>query len=60
MSRKPPHAARRARFGLTRILLVAPQTPREPMMKIARCLREHRELILNYIRAQTLISSGVV
>jgi len=30
------------------------------MKKIARSLREHRELILNYFRAQKLISSGVV
>jgi hypothetical protein len=32
----------------------------EPMKKIARSLRQHRELILNYLRAQKLISSGVV
>ena len=32
----------------------------EPMKKIARSLRHHRELILNYFRAQKLISSGVV
>jgi transposase len=32
----------------------------EPMKKIARSLRKHRELILNYFRAQKLISSGVV
>jgi transposase len=32
----------------------------EPMKKIARSLREHRELILNYFRAQKLLSSGVV
>ena len=32
----------------------------EPMKKIARSLRQHRELILNYFRAQELISSGVV
>jgi transposase len=32
----------------------------EPMKKIARYLRQHRELILNYFRAQKLISSGVV
>ena len=31
----------------------------EPMKKIARSLREHRELILNYFRAQKLRSSGV-
>jgi transposase len=31
-----------------------------PMKKIARSLRQHRELILNYFRAQKLISSGVV
>jgi transposase len=30
------------------------------MKKIARSLRQHRELILNYFRAQKLISSGVV
>jgi hypothetical protein len=28
------------------------------MKKIARSLRQHRELILNYFRAQKLISSG--
>jgi transposase len=32
----------------------------EPMRKIARSLRQHRKLILNYFRAQKLISSGVV
>jgi len=32
----------------------------EPMKKIARSLRTHRELILNYFRAQKLLSSGVV
>ena len=32
----------------------------EPMKKIARSLRNHRELILNYFRAQKLLSSGVV
>ena len=30
------------------------------MKKIARSLRQHRELILDYFRAQKLISSGVV
>ena len=29
-------------------------------LEIARSLRQHRELILNYFRAQKLISSGVV
>ena len=32
----------------------------EPMKKIARSLRQHRELILNYFRAEKLLSSGVV
>ena len=32
----------------------------EPMKRIARSLRQHRELILNYFRAQKLLSSGVV
>jgi transposase len=32
----------------------------EPMKKNARSLRKHRELILNYFRAQKLLSSGVV
>ncbi|MGA2601054.1 MAG: transposase, partial [Bryobacteraceae bacterium] len=32
----------------------------EPMKKIARSFRVHRELILNYFRAQKLLSSGVV
>jgi transposase len=32
----------------------------EPMKKMARSIRQHRELILNYFRAQKLISSGVV
>ena len=31
-----------------------------PMKKIARPVRQHRELILNYFRAQKLISGGVV
>jgi transposase len=31
----------------------------EPMKKVARSLRQHRELILNYFRAQKLLSSGV-
>ena len=30
------------------------------MDKIARSLRQHRKLILNYFRAQKLISSGFV
>jgi len=32
----------------------------EPMKKIARTLRKHRELILNYFRAQKEFSSGVI
>src|SRR5262250_2247941 len=32
----------------------------EPMKKIARSLREHRALILNYFCAQKMLSSGVV
>jgi transposase len=32
----------------------------EPLKKIARSLREHRELILNYFRAKKTISSGTV
>jgi transposase len=32
----------------------------EPMKKIARSLRQHRELTLNYFRAGKLISSGIV
>src|SRR5258708_10354706 len=32
----------------------------EPMKKTAPCLRQHRELILNYFRAQKLICRGVV
>ena len=32
----------------------------EPMKNIVRSLRQHRELILNYFRAQKLLSSGVV
>ena len=32
----------------------------DPMKKIARSLRDHRELILNYFRAQKLLSSGIV
>jgi transposase len=32
----------------------------EPMKKIARSLLEYRELILNYFRAQKMLSSGVV
>jgi hypothetical protein len=31
----------------------------EPMKKIARSLRDHRELILNYFRAWKMLSSGV-
>ena len=30
------------------------------MKNIARSLRHHRELILNYFRAQKLLSSGVI
>jgi hypothetical protein len=33
---------------------------REAVFSIAGSLRQHRELILNYFRAQKLISSGVV
>jgi transposase len=32
----------------------------EPMKKIARSLRNHRDLILNYFRAQKMLSSGGV
>jgi transposase len=32
----------------------------EPMKKIARSLRTHRELIPNYFRAQKLLPCGVV
>jgi transposase len=32
----------------------------DPMKKIARSLRKHRELILNYFRANKVLSSGVV
>ena len=32
----------------------------EPMKKIARSMRQHRELILNYFRAKKMLSSGVV
>jgi transposase len=32
----------------------------EPMKKIARSLRQHRELILNYFLAQKMLSSAVV
>jgi transposase len=32
----------------------------DPMKKIARSTREHRELIRNYFRARKLFSSGVV
>lgn len=32
----------------------------EPMKKIARMLRAHRDLILNYFKAKKVISSGVV
>ena len=32
----------------------------EPMNKIASSLRNHRELILSYFRAQKMLSSGVV
>jgi transposase len=34
--------------------------PHRAHEKIARSLRQHRELILNYFRTQKLISSGVV
>jgi len=32
----------------------------EPMKKVAKTLRSHRELILNYFRAKKQFSSGVV
>jgi transposase len=32
----------------------------EPMKKIAKMLRAHRDLILNYFKARKVISSGVV
>jgi transposase len=32
----------------------------EPMKKVAKTLRGHRELILNYFRAKKMFSSGVV
>jgi hypothetical protein len=31
----------------------------EPMKKIARSLRQHRELILNYFRAQKLLPADL-
>ena len=31
----------------------------EPMKKVARMLRSHRELILNHFRAKKQLSSGV-
>ena len=36
------------------------QSPIEPMKKIARSLRQHRELILNYFRAKKTLSGGTV
>ena len=35
-------------------------SPIEPMKKVAKTLRSHRELILNYFRAKKQFSSGVV
>ena len=32
----------------------------EPMKKVARTLRAHRDLILNYFRARKDFSSGVI
>ena len=32
----------------------------EPMKKVARTLRNHRELLLNWFRAKGALSSGVV
>ena len=32
----------------------------EPMKKVARTLRNHRELILNWFRAKGAISAGIV
>ena len=32
----------------------------EPMKKIARMLRSHRDLILNYFKAKKVLSSGIV
>jgi transposase len=32
----------------------------EPMKKVARMLRAHRELLLNWFRARKMISSGVM
>ncbi len=32
----------------------------EPMKKVARTLRNHRELFLNWFRAKGALSSGVV
>jgi transposase len=32
----------------------------QPMKKVARTLRSHRELILNYFRARKAFSSGIV
>src|SRR5258706_10229442 len=69
MERKGPltgvgrHWSRSAQDGMRAGLKLAATTMRsriEPMKKIARSLRNHRELILNYFRAQKLLSSGVV
>ena len=32
----------------------------EPMKEVARMLRRHRDLILNYCKAKKLFSSGIV
>jgi hypothetical protein len=41
-------------------VLVSMRSRIEPMKKIAKTLRGHRELILNYFRAKKQFSSGVV
>jgi hypothetical protein len=51
----------RTTIGIWRHKSCAPSRSRiEPMKKIARTLRSHRALILNYFRTRKQFSSGVV
>ena len=41
-------------------MLPITHSPKDPMKKFAKTLRNHRELILNYFRAKKQFSSGVI
>ena len=47
-------------MGATRWCTRAMRSKIEPLKKVAKTLRNHRELILNWFKAKKVFSSGVV